>query len=178
MSGNDAAPPIDAPVTEIDVRPLLAGDHEPMTVIMQAVSELSPGAVLVVRAPFNPRPLHAVLRGRGFQHAVRKLARRDFEVRYWREAGAPQAASTVPDPEAPPPVAYTLDVRGLTPPEPLERTLAALGELADGTSLAQVNDRAPAFLVPILEERGYRYVLGEDARGVIVTIWRSAGTRA
>jgi uncharacterized protein (DUF2249 family) len=73
-----------------------------------------------------------------------------------------------------PAVVSVLDVRGLAPPQPLERTLRALDELAEGTGLEQINDRVPAFLIPELEERGYAYTIGEDARGVIVTIWRDA----
>ena len=68
-----------------------------------------------------------------------------------------------------------LDVRGLQPPEPLERTLEALEDMPAGRALLQVNDRVPAFLLPLLDERGYRYRIGEDARGTLVTIWRERG---
>lgn len=65
-----------------------------------------------------------------------------------------------------------LDVRGLAPPEPLERTLATLEDLPDGRPLLQINDRAPAFLFPLLDERGYRYRINEDERGTLTHIWR------
>jgi len=64
-----------------------------------------------------------------------------------------------------------LDVRGLTPPEPMERTLAALTDLPPGGRLLQINERVPVFLLPLLDERGYGYSVAEDARGTLITIW-------
>lgn len=48
-----------------------------------------------------------------------------------------------------------LDVRGLPPCEPLERTLAALDELAPGDALEVLIHREPHPLYAILGERGY-----------------------
>jgi uncharacterized protein (DUF2249 family) len=64
-----------------------------------------------------------------------------------------------------------LDVRGLEPPEPLQRTLEALDSLAPGQALMQVNVRVPQFLLPLLAERGFEYVLvneqPNEVRGLI-----------
>lgn len=68
-----------------------------------------------------------------------------------------------------------LDVRGLTPPEPIERTLARLEAMHADDRLVQINERVPAFLFPLLDARGYRYrVDARDPRGTVTTIW-SAG---
>jgi uncharacterized protein (DUF2249 family) len=158
MSTNgDAAVVPAGEVTEFDVRPLIAAGEQPFKPIMQAVEELGPGAVLRILSPFDPKPLHGVLEGMGFSRSVRELGGGDWESDYWQ-------------PEVREPV--VLDVRGLAPPEPLERTLTALAELQDGDSLLQVNDRVPAFLLPLLDERGYSYRVGEDERGTLTTIWR------
>lgn len=148
------------PRRELDVRPLLARGEEPYRTIMAAVEDLADGEVLVLRSPFEPTPLHRVLGGMGFAHDSRERAPDDWETVYRRE---PPAAGEGP---------VVLDVRGLEPPEPLERTLAALEELPAGRELLQVNDRVPAFLLPLLDERGYRYRIGEDERGTLVTISR------
>ncbi len=148
------------PVTELDVRPVIADGGEPFRMIMDAVEGLPPGAVLRIRSPFDPRPLHRVLGGLGFSSSPRELAPDDWQTDYWRPE--------VPDP-------LVLDVRGLAPPEPLERTLATLAELADDRRLLQINDRVPAFLLPLLDERGYRYRIDEDERGTLTTIWRDGG---
>jgi uncharacterized protein (DUF2249 family) len=50
-----------------------------------------------------------------------------------------------------------LDVCGLEPPEPLQRTLEALSLLGHGRRLRMLIDREPRPLYRILESNGYRY---------------------
>ena len=66
-----------------------------------------------------------------------------------------------------------LDVRSLGPPEPLRRTLELLESLPEEAVLVQRNDRAPQFLYPKLEDRGYAYdtVESETDDAVITAIW-------
>lgn len=148
------------PRTQLDVRPTLAAGGEPYSIIMEAVEGLAPGETLELRSPFDPTPLHRVLAGMGFSRVTRELGPDDWVTEYRRQ-----------DEEEP----LVLDVRGLQPPEPLERTLETLEGMPEGRALLQLNDRAPAFLLPLLDERGYRYRIGEDERGTLVTIWRADG---
>ncbi|TFW22592.1 DUF2249 domain-containing protein [Massilia arenosa] len=53
--------------------------------------------------------------------------------------------------------AAPLDLRGLEPPEPLERTLDALDFLTDGDALVILLEREPHPLYRILQRNGYRY---------------------
>ncbi len=167
-------PPDLQPVT-LDVRPDLAAGHEPFVAIMQAVDGLRDGQALVLLTPFDPKPLHTVLARRGFDRATRKRASDCFETMYW-QVGTTTTPTSVADDGERPPIAEILDVRGLLPPEPLERTLAALERLPEGAALVQVNERVPVFLLPELDERGYTYRLAHDERGVVVTIWRGSGS--
>ncbi|MGE3141272.1 MAG: DUF2249 domain-containing protein [Thermoleophilia bacterium] len=148
-------------MTELDVRPVIASGGEPFRMIMDAVEGLPPDGVLRIRSPFEPTPLHRVLAGRGFSNIVREHAPGDWQTDYWR----PGATGPL-----------VLDVRGLAPPEPLERTLATLEEIPGDRPLLQINDRVPAFLLPLLDERGYRYSIDEDERGTLTTIWRESAT--
>ncbi len=50
-----------------------------------------------------------------------------------------------------------LDVRGLQPPEPLERVLDALDWLTPGKRIVMLIDREPLPLYRILDRNGYRY---------------------
>lgn len=68
----------------------------------------------------------------------------------------------------------TLDVAELGPPEPLRRTLELLADLPDETVLVQRNDRAPQFLFPRLEDRGYVHDTVEAGDGVVTAIWVEA----
>jgi tRNA 2-thiouridine synthesizing protein A len=49
-----------------------------------------------------------------------------------------------------------LDNRGLEPPQPMMRTLAALEKLKENEVLTIINDRRPMFLYEQLEELGYK----------------------
>ena len=176
----------------LDVRPMLAAGREPFGAIIEAVDALAPGQPLVLRSPFDPVPLHRVLAGRGFWRESRRLADDDWETVYHPEddrgdadvsRGAPPAAAgagttgaaTATTTATAPAPAITLDVRGLLPPEPLERTLAALERLGPGQRLLQINERVPAFLLPLLDERGYVYALERDGADVRLTVWQAGG---
>jgi uncharacterized protein (DUF2249 family) len=172
VAGRDEAVAGDG-TTVLDVRPVLARGEEPFRLIMGTVESLPAGGRLTLLAPFDPRPLHNVMAARGFRHEVREEAD-GFVVEYVPEgetaaAGAPAATGPA---DAGCREVVTLDVRGLTPPEPMERTLAALETLPAGACLEQLNDRIPAFLLPLLEERGFDYAIAKDARGTVTTVWR------
>ncbi|HVZ77833.1 MAG TPA: DUF2249 domain-containing protein [Gemmatimonadaceae bacterium] len=154
----DPAPPAPAPawltgpVVELDVRPLLAAGQEPFPVIMEAVGALGADQVLLLRAPFEPVPLFAVLARRGFEHYAQQQAADDWCVWFCHANAAP-------------PAAIVLDVRDMEPPEPMVRTLEAAERLGPHEMLLQVNVRVPEFLLPVLERRGFSYavkVIGPD----------------
>lgn len=63
-----------------------------------------------------------------------------------------------------------LDNRGLEPPQPMTRTLAALEQLPLEEELIIINDRRPMFLYPELEEREYNHETIELANGFQITI--------
>lgn len=50
-----------------------------------------------------------------------------------------------------------LDNRGLEPPQPMMRTLAALEGMGEQETLTIINDRRPMFLFEQLDELGYEY---------------------
>jgi uncharacterized protein (DUF2249 family) len=66
-----------------------------------------------------------------------------------------------------------LDVCGLEPPEPLEKVLDALSQLADGQRLRILIDREPRPLYRILTNNGYRYEAQACADGCFdILIWQ------
>lgn len=58
-----------------------------------------------------------------------------------------------------------LDNRGLEPPQPMMRTLAALEKLEEGESLKIINDRRPMFLYEQLDELGYKHTTEQNEDG-------------
>jgi uncharacterized protein (DUF2249 family) len=60
----------------------------------------------------------------------------------------------------------TLDVRGMQPPEPLERVLETIGDFRSGDTLRLVIDCEPRPLFRILAQNGYAWRVepGTDSR--------------
>lgn len=173
--------PVGAPEVELDVRPLLRAGEEPFSRIMATVAALGPAEVLHLRTTFEPHPLLAVMAKRGFGSETTEHAPDDWSAWFWRTgAGTARPAAAVEVPERSPAASGSadrtieLDVRGLEPPEPLLRTLAALETLPAGWSLLQVNSRVPQLLFPLLAEQGFACDADESrADRVLVRIWRA-----
>jgi uncharacterized protein (DUF2249 family) len=148
----------------LDVREDLRNGKEPFSRIMEARRALPADGALVVRAIFEPVPLYAVLGKQGFAHWTEQLAGDDWRVWFYPAATdpAPAAAPAAAAPASAEDDVRVLDVRGLEPPEPMLRTLAALEELPAGGTLVQLNVRVPQFLLPLLSERGFTYEIREQ----------------
>jgi tRNA 2-thiouridine synthesizing protein A len=58
-----------------------------------------------------------------------------------------------------------LDNRGLEPPQPMMRTLAALEQLNGGETLQIINDRRPMFLYEQLDELGHKHTTEPNEDG-------------
>ena len=65
-------------------------------------------------------------------------------------------------------VTIQIDNRGLQPPEPMVRILAALGDLGATDEVVALMDREPLLLYPELERRGFTWEFaGEDDHYVL-----------
>ncbi len=136
---------------EVDARS--ADERGPLGAIMRAAAQVQPGGILLVRSAFEPLPLFTLLAQRGFAHWSQQHASDDW-ASYFLRLRAPAAAPAQP---AAAPAPALLDNRGLEPPQPMQRTLAALEQLAPGATLTVLTDRQPLFLFEALEEQGYTY---------------------
>ena len=173
-----AARPAALSVVELDVRDDLRQGREPFSRIQAAVSALDDDQALRLRTTFEPVPLFAVLAKRGFNHESRQDAFDDWSAWFWRaspeEVQIPRLAALARDDGERREHEVWLDVRGLEPPQPMLRTLAALETLPEGHELVQINARVPQLLLPVLAERGYACEIDESRTDrVLVRIWRS-----
>lgn len=137
-----------AAALRLDVRPALERGEEPLPHVLEALRELLPGSVLVLIAPFQPKPLEALLAARG--HATTCFAADDGSFNLVCVVGGV------------PPI---VDLRELEPPEPLARVLALAEKLADGAVLLAHLPRYPRLLVPQLVERGFPHEIVELTTG-------------
>lgn len=165
--------PADA-IVDLDVREDLRNGKEPFSRIMAAQREVPSCGALRVRAIFEPVPLYAVMEKQGLAHHTEQLGPEDWSVWFY-PGGEEEPVPPKGEPEHRPDEdpggvnededddVVVLDVRGLEPPEPMVRTLAALEALPPGGTLVQLNVRVPQFLLPQLEERGFAYEVREQS---------------
>jgi uncharacterized protein (DUF2249 family) len=166
MPGAIASVPADR-ITDVDVREDLKKGIEPFSRIMEAQASVEQGGVLRLRATFEPVPLYMVLGKQGFSHWTERFADDDWRVWFYRgDLDRTDGEDLV-----------ILDVRGLEPPEPMTRTLEALEQLPDGKALLQVNARVPQFLLPLLEERGFEYVIVSEQPNEVRGLIRRTNTK-
>lgn len=178
-------------VVEVDVREELRAGEEPFSRIMAARRELPEGGALKLRAIFEPVPLYAVMAKLGLEHWTEQLDTEDWVVWFYaqtssaptgggggceggeaekREKAGGDGFGAGEDGDG----VVVLDVRGLEPPEPMVRTLAALQSLPADATLVQINVREPRFLLPQLAERGFSYEVRKQSEDLVRVFIRHA----
>lgn len=176
----------------VDVREQLRAGREPFLDIMAAAEKCRVGDTLVLYATFKPVPLLAVMKTQGFEGTASPIEDGDWRVDFLRvaepggsdgdgegpaSAGPPDASAGTPGQgAAPEPEVIHLDNRGLEPPQPLVRTVEALYALKPGQRVIGKYDRKPMFLLPKLDDMGYKYETEVFENGQAqVTIWSGGG---
>lgn len=160
----------------LDVREEIRHGGEPFSKIMSAVAQLRPDENLLLLAPFEPKPLFAVLAKQGFNHTAREIENADWEVLFTRSGEKPNAVNTSAPVQREVRQVDTgggcwidVDARGLEPPQPLVTILEALANLPAGAELRAHTDRRPMHLYAQLEERGFTGESEEQNDGSFVT---------
>lgn len=77
--------------THLDVRAVLASGGEPFDLIMAAAERIAPGNTLELIAPFEPVPLYAVMRRRGFARTTETRGAGEWVVTFRNTAIVPSA---------------------------------------------------------------------------------------
>lgn len=170
-------------IVTLDVRAALKEGKDPFGVIMEHVKKTPEDGAFRLIAPFRPTPLFNALGKQGWIHWI-ELEKDAVWYIWFFKADASEAgqASAQPatesdsktqaaylqrdDPEFMERLevrgdTWILDVRSMTPPEPMRLTLAALERMPKNVSMIQINERAPQFLFEALEERGLAYSVEE-----------------
>jgi uncharacterized protein (DUF2249 family) len=149
----------------LDVRGDVRAGREPLARIMAAARALTGDHVLVLRAPFEPIPLYEVLGKGGFAHWTERRGPDDWQVWFYRDGAPRPSLPAVPATGAG--HRDVLDVRGLEPPQPMVRVLAAVDGLGAGAELEVHHDRRPIFLYPQLDARGFVHETDEPEPGLV-----------
>lgn len=175
----------DAKVIELDVREQLRNKLEPFQLIMDTLKTVEQDDIFVLHATFKPTPLIGLLKMRGFAGKAEMLEKEHWVTTFvhkknktWLEQqpeGAEEGKSTEAHPNASlnaqdcsteeKQSIIELDNRGLEPPQPMVRTLAAVGRSKPGGEVHIHNDRVPVFLIEELNNLGCTYTVEEQPDG-------------
>ena len=165
-------------ILRVDVREDIQNGGEPFSKIMSAVAMLRPEQQLLLVAPFEPKPLFAVLAKQGFQHAARQISLTHWEVCFTRTSKSTSAPAdfvrpvNCPGLRAPQSEVLDVDARGLEPPQPMIKILETLATLPEDAELRAHTDRRPIHLYAHLEERGFIGESKEQNDGSFITYIR------
>ncbi len=135
---------------------VLVNDHDPVPLYYQFSAQF-PGAFTweyELRGPDE------------FQVRITKVAAVTAEPK--APAGRAETAASVTIADG----VEQIDARGLEPPEPLIRILAALESLAPDRELRAITDREPCHLFGEAEQRGFQHDCTEQPDGSWVTVLR------
>lgn len=69
-------------VVELDVREDLKNKLEPFQKIMEAISGLQKQDMFILHAPFNPVPLYAVMKAKGFEYESEELEKKHWKITF------------------------------------------------------------------------------------------------
>ncbi len=158
-----------AEIFDLDVRGYIAKGADPFGIIMKAVSELD-GKILHLINIFEPAPLYSVLGRKGFDHYAEE--KDGIWHIYFYNTGIknqPEQSEGIFKPhQTQKSENYTIDVRGLEPPEPMVKIFEALEGLPEGETLTVHHFRRPKHLYPRLEEKGYKVETNQIADDHII----------
>ncbi|MHB8854474.1 MAG: DUF2249 domain-containing protein [Ignavibacteriaceae bacterium] len=148
----------------LDVRPIIDTGKDPFLEIMSKVKALKEDDIFLLINSFEPIPLYSVMGKKGFDYKI--IKEEEVYKIYFFKNNVP-ASSTGENTEngltsAQIPHNYEniieIDVRELTPPEPMVKVLEALSKVDYKTVLVVHHHREPLMLYPKLEERGYKAI--------------------
>lgn len=157
---------------ELDVRPILAQDKDPLKEILAAIKKLEGGQGLKLINTFEPLPLIHLLADKGFSYRV-EYPEPNLVITYFSksEMVVERIAAIRPATPAADNDQFDrllkrfdeygitfLDVRQLEMPKPMLAILEQTRNLLAGSALIVYHKKTPIYLLPELEKQGLTYV--------------------
>lgn len=167
-----------------DARPQLAVGEDPLTTILNKLSEVKPGQTMLVINSFEPAPLIRLLKTKGYIITVSKK-QPGLVYTYITKTNTAGALSKIESGTAEDSELFDrvlqhynlkftdVDVRQMEMPQPMITILAALEYLQKGEALYVRHKRIPVYLLPELRERNFNYVFKQMESEVVILIYPS-----
>jgi uncharacterized protein (DUF2249 family) len=159
-----------ARLVELDVRPVIESGKDPLTIIIEKVSDLKEQQVLKLINSFDPTPLKSLLGKKGFASFTETVSAELVNTWFYKNTAEALVLEKA-DPSAA--IGWdeilqrfsgklvTVDVRQLEMPLPMHTILEALETLPADKALFVYHKRIPVFLLPELQERKLSYRVNE-----------------
>lgn len=157
-------------VRELDVRPYLDQDIDPLKEILKLAGSLKKGECIKIINSFEPVPLINLLHDQGFLHQV-EVVEENLVVTWFEKKEEPMVNLSEGHPvsvdkrmfdgildQFDPEKIRCIDVRQLEMPQPMLRIIANLEELAVDELLYVYHKKLPVFLIPELTKRGMTFL--------------------
>jgi len=156
---------------ELDARPVLAQDKDPLKEILASIKKLEEGQGLKLINTFEPLPLIHLLADKGFASRI-EHTEPNLVVTYFSKAEPAENRTVIILPTAPVPDndqfdrllkrfdehrIIFLDVRQLEMPKPMLAILEQTPNLVAGNALFVYHKKIPVYLLPELEKQGLTY---------------------
>jgi uncharacterized protein (DUF2249 family) len=160
-------------ITELDVRDEIAGGSDPFATIMAAIKKLPEGNTLKLINVFEPIPMINKLNKKGYEsfvdntqegmvityfHKIQDMEI-DEETRFASKDTFDKVKAFYGD------KILEIDVRNLEMPEPMIQTLANAEGMGEGYALYVNHKKIPQYLIPELEQRGFKFLVHEIEEG-------------
>ena len=168
-------------VVELDVRPILAADKDPLKLIMIKANELEADQHLKIINTFEPLPLINLLGSRGFGSYTEVIKPDLIHTYFFKKEETPAPVST-PSTYSDPGYDFdsllkkyegklqVIDVTKLEMPKPMVTILEKLDELKEGEALYVDHKKVPVYLLPHLREKGFEYLIREESSSDVVLL--------
>ena len=157
-------------VVELDVRPILDGGVDPFEAIMAKLKTMDDSETLLIINTFEPIPLLNLLKKKGYVYETERpenglvytyLEKDDSEAKKETKEVVKETPAFADVASRFKNSMKEIDVRDLEMPMPMVSILEALEQLDDGQALYVHHKKLPQYLIPEMEDRGYKWVSDE-----------------
>lgn len=156
-------------VVKLDARPILSGGVDPFDEIMKTLKGMKDDQTLLIINTFEPIPILNILKKRGYEYETER-PEPGVVYTYLRKTEREPATKEVTETKTGETDDFEIvearftgkmreiDVRDLEMPMPMVVTLEELEKLKEGEALYVHHKRLPQYLLPELENRGFKLV--------------------
>ncbi len=157
-------------IVTLDVRPILSGGVDPFDEIMKTIKGMKEEDTLLIINTFEPVPLLNILQKRGYVYHTERPEPGVVHCYLQKVESATSSTNEITEVKRDETDDFgsiearfkgkltEIDVRELEMPMPMVATLEALEKLKEGEALYVHHKRLPRYLLPELENRGYKLV--------------------